>query len=514
VTTLVAFALATLVASCSERGSAVPGRKEQIADEVAGSAGTSAEDAVEPAAKPEAVPDAEPAEDRADDPGDREEPDEAEETPFGGLPAEGGTGWAQWRGPLATGVAPDADPPVEWGEDSNVRWKTPIPGRGHSSPVVWKDRVFLTTAVETDGKVAEETVRAVESATPGFHREKAHMPKKVLRFIAMALRRSDGSVLWRRTVCEEAPHGATHADGSWASGSPTTDGERVYAYFGSQGLYCLDMDGNPEWEKRLGRFDIKANFGEGTSPALYGGTLILSQDHEGDSFIVALDGKTGEEKWKKARDEGSSWSTPLVVEHDGRWQVVTSATTRIRSYDAASGALLWEAGGMTGNVIPCPVAGDGIVFCMSGFRGNALVAIRLASAQGDVTGKPEAVAWESRKDTPYVPSPLLYDGLLYYIKGNGGGLTCAVAATGDVHYGGQRLEDVGGVYSSPVGAAGRVYITGRNGLTLVVKHGPTFEVLARNKLDDSFTASAALVGRELYLRGYRSLYCIGGGEFE
>ncbi len=163
---------------------------------------------------------------------------------------------------------------------------------------------------------------------------------------------------------------------------------------------------------------------------------------------------------------------------------------------------------MTGNVIPCPVADKGIVFCMSGFRGSALMAIRLASAQGDVTGKPEAIAWECRKDTPYVPSPLLYDGLLYYLKGNKGVLTCAEAATGEVRYGGQRLEDVGGVYSSPVGAAGRVYVTGRKGFTLVMKSGPAFEVLARNKLDDRFTASAALVGRELDLRGHRSLYCI------
>lgn len=422
--------------------------------------------------------------------------------------------WPQWRGPLATGVTPDGDPPVEWGEDRNIRWKAPIPGRGHSSPIIWKDRVFLTTAIETDDKVAEETVRAVEAATPGFHRRKAHMPKKALQFVVMALKRSDGSVLWKRTVREEAPHAATHADGSWASGSPVTDGEHVYAYFGSHGLYCLDMEGNSKWEKRFGLFKMKANFGEGTSPALCGDTLILSQDEEGASFIVALDAKTGQEKWRKARDERTSWSTPLVLDHDGRRQVITSATKGIRSYDAASGALLWEAGGMTGNVVPCPVADEGIVLCMSGFRGSALVAIRLASAQGDITGKQEAIAWECRKHTPYVPSPLLYDGLLYYLKGNGGVLTCAEAATGEVHYGRQRLEGVGGVYSSPVGAAGRVYVTGRKGFTLVMKSGPAFEVLARNKLDDRFTASAALVGRELYLRGHGSLYCIADGASE
>ena len=517
VRTLMAFALATLVASCDKKGPSSPAEKELAPDEVVGGAETSVEDTVEPAAKPDAVPDVEPAEDRVhepDEPDEADEPDKPEETPSREPLAEASAHWPQWRGPLATGVAPDADPPLEWSEEKNVRWKAPIPGRGHSSPVVWNDRIFLTTAVETDRKVAEETVKAVEDATPGFHRKKAHMPKKVLRFVVMALRRDDGSVLWERTVCEEPPHEATHAEGSWASGSPITDGERLYVYFGSHGLYCLDVDGNPVWEKRFGRFTMKANFGEGTSPALCGDALILSQDHEGPSFIVALDKRTGEERWKKARDERTSWSTPLALEHDGRRQVITSATKRIRSYDAASGALLWEAGGMTGNVVPCPVVGDGIVFCMSGFRGNALVAIRLASAQGDVTGKPEAIVWECQKDIPYVPSPLLYDGLLYYLKRNGGVLTCVDAATGDVHYGRQRLEDVGVVYSSPVGAAGRVYVMGKNGLTFVVKHGPTLEVLARNKLDDSFTASAALAGRELYLRGYRSLYCIADGESE
>jgi outer membrane protein assembly factor BamB len=505
VTTLVAFAFAALAVSCSERGPSSPDRKEQAPGEVRGGVDTAVQDATEPAVDPVHQPDL---------PEEPDEPEESEKTPSETPPVRASTYWPQWRGPLATGVAPDADPPVEWSEEKNVRWKAPVPGRGHSSPVVWKDRVFLTTAVETDRKVAEETVKGVEEATPGFHREKAHMPRKVLRFVVMALRRGDGSLLWERTVCEEAPHQATHAEGSWASGSPSTDGEHVYVYFGSHGLYCLDVDGNPGWEKRLGRFNMKANFGEGTSPALCGDTLILSQDHEGESFIVALDKRTGEEKWKNARDERSSWSTPLVVEHDGRRQAVVSATNRIRGYDAASGALLWEIGGMTGNVIPCPVAGDGIVFCMSGFRGSALVAVRLASAEGDVTGEPEAVAWESRKDTSYAPSPLLYDGLLYYLKGNGGVLTCAEAATGDVHYGRQRLEDVGAVFSSPVGAAGRVYVTGKNGLTVVVKHGRTFEVLARNRLDDGFTASAAPVGRELYLRGYGSLYCIAGGESE
>jgi outer membrane protein assembly factor BamB len=416
--------------------------------------------------------------------------------------------WHQWRGPLATGVAPNANPPAEWAEGKNIRWKTPIPGRGHSSPVIWKDRIFLTTAVETQKDVDSAVLKTIEAETPSFHRDKAHMPKNVLQFVVMALKRSDGTVLWKRTVCEEAPHQATHADGSWASGSAFTDGERLYAYFGSFGLYALDLDGNLEWKKRFGLFEMKANFGEGTSPVLCGDTLILSQDHEGSSFIVALDRETGEEKWKVDRDEPTSWGTPLVVEHDGRKQVITSATKRIRSYDAASGSLLWELGGMTGNVIPCPVADNGIVYCMSGFRGDALVAVRLAEAKGDITGKAEAIAWSSGEDAPYTPSPLLYDGLLYYLKSNQGFLTCVDAATGKVHYGREKLEGIRVIYSSPVLAAGRVYLSGRGGLTFVVKHGPAFEVVARNKLNDSFTASPAIADGELYLRGHKSLYCI------
>jgi outer membrane protein assembly factor BamB len=268
------------------------------------------------------------------------------------------------------------------------------------------------------------------------------------------------------------------------------------------------MDGNPKWEKQFGFFKMKANFGEGTSPVLCGDLLILNQDQEGPSFIVALDRKTGEEKWKLARDEKTSWSAPLVVEFDGRKQIVTAATKRIRSYDATSGKLLWEAGGMTGNVIPSPVAEKGIVYCMSGFRGSALMAVRLAAAKGDVTSKPQAFAWSAKENTPYVPSPLLYNGLLYYSKGNAGALTCADATTGKVHYGSQKLQGIKTLYASPVKAADRVYITGRGGLTFVIKHGVEFKVLARNELEDRFTASAAVVDDELLLRGEKSLYCI------
>ena len=421
----------------------------------------------------------------------------------------GAADWPQWRGPLASGVAPDANPPVEWSETKNVRWKVPIPGRGQSSPIVCADRVFLTTAVETDKAADPEKVKAIEAATPGFHRRSARMPRKVVQFVVMALRRSDGRVLWQKTVREQVPHEATHADGSWASPSPVSDGKYLYAYFGSFGLYAMDMKGNAKWTKKFGPLDMKANFGEGASPVLCGDMLIVSQDHEGSSFIVALDKQTGNERWRVARDEITSWSTPLVVDRGGKRQVVVSATKRIRSYDAVSGKVLWETAGMTANAIPCPVLHEGLAICMSGFRGSSALAIRLDKAEGDIAAKPEAIAWSRGKDTPYVPSPLLLEGQLYFLKLNNGSLTCVDAATGKEHYVGQPLEGMRRIYASPVGAGGRLYITGRDGLTCVVKQGPQFEILARNKLDDKFAASAAISGGELFLRGYTKLYCIG-----
>jgi outer membrane protein assembly factor BamB len=423
------------------------------------------------------------------------------------LPA---TDWLQWRGPTATGeAAPDAKPPLSWSEDTNIRWKIAIPGRGRSTPIIWKDRIFITTAVQTDTPVDPEKVKAAMDATPEFARKGAHVPEKVLQFVVMALKRSDGSVLWRKTVCEQAPLAGTHADGSWASGSPITDGESLYAYFGSYGLYAMTLDGEKKWSKDLGTFKTKANFGEGVSPVLCGDLLIINQDFEGPSFIVALDRKTGEEKWRVKRDEATSWSTPLIIQHGGKQQIVVSATNRIRSYNPEDGAILWEIGGMTGNVVPCPITDGNLVFCMSGFRGNALFAIKLAAAGGELAGKPEAMAWSSKTNTSYVPSPVLSGGLLYYIKANEGFLTCADATTGQVNYA-AKLDGLQTVFASPIAAGGHLYVPGKNGLTLVLKLGPKFELIASNQLNDEIISSPAVVGNELFLRGDKNLYCITG----
>jgi outer membrane protein assembly factor BamB len=289
-----------------------------------------------------------------------------------------------------------------------------------------------------------------------------------------------------------------------------TDGERIYAHFGSRGLYAFDWQGHLEWQKDLGDMETRLGFGEGSSPALWGDTLVINWDHEGESFLVALDKRTGNELWRRSRDEVTSWATPIVVDQGGRPQVIVNATRRVRSYDLQSGESLWEVGGMTVNTIPSPVHGRGMVYATSGFRGNALLAIRLADARGDLTGT-DSVAWSYDRDTPYVPSPLLYENSLYMLKHNSGVLTQLDARTGEVRFGPLRLPGIEGVFASPVAAAGRVYIAGRNGTTLVIRHGPELEVLAENQLDEAFNASPAMVGDEIFLRGRRHLYCIGEG---
>lgn len=419
----------------------------------------------------------------------------------GGEAPDAGKQWARWRGPLGTGVAPSGDPPREWSEARNVRWKTAIPGKGHSTPIVWGDRIFLTTAVSYG-----ETLESTHEHSHGAHDNQAVLRRH--RFIVLAVDRRDGSILWQKTVRSDRPHESAHVSGSWASNSPVTDGERLYASFGSAGLYCLTLDGELLWEKDLGDLRIKHGHGEGSSPALHGDTLIVNWDHEEESFVVALDKLTGEQRWKVARDEGTTWSSPLIVEHDGKAQVIISATRRVRAYDLASGELIWECGGLSGNVVASPVAADGFVYVTNSYETREMIAIRLAGARGDITGT-EAVVWTRHRDTPYVPSPILYDGTLCFLKHYQALLTCVNAKSGESLFGPQRLAGLHNIYASPVGAAGRIYIVDLSGTTAVFRLGAEFELLARNRLEDSFSASPAIVGDELLLRGEKYLYCIG-----
>jgi outer membrane protein assembly factor BamB len=402
--------------------------------------------------------------------------------------APGDNFWPQWRGPASNGVSTTAQPPTEWSETKNVRWKIDIPGRGAGTPIAWGDRVYLSTAVPADPAAG---------------------PTGVHKFVVMAINRKDGKVAWQHTAREEAPHERAHQEfGTMASPSLATDGQSLIASFESRGIFAYDMNGKLLWQQDLGDKRMRNQFGEGTSPALYKDRIFVVWDHQGESFIAALDRQSGKELWKVARQEIDSWATPLVVEAPGGAQVITGAMNKVRSYDAATGRLVWETGGLTMNPIPSPVTGDGLVILMSGFRGNSLKAIRYADAKGDITGTP-AVVWTLDRDTPYVPSPLLYDGTLYFLKGNTAILSAYDAKTGKPHYQASRIEGLTAqVFASPVGAAGRVYVVGQDGTAVVLKHGPALEVIATNKLDDKFDASPALVDTELYLRGYKKLYCI------
>ena len=409
--------------------------------------------------------------------------------------------WSQWRGPLANGVAPLANPPVEWSEKKNVRWKVALPGKGHSSPIVFGDRVYVmaATPVGAEQKPVHDSAPGVHDSVPVTHQH---------QYIVMALDRKDGRVLWKKVVREEWPHEGGHETGSPASNSPITDGQLIYAFFGSRGLYCLDTNGAVKWQADLGKMQTLHAHGEGSSPVLHGDTLIVNWDHEGNSFLYAFDKRTGQQRWKVARDEKTSWSTPLVVEVEGKPQIVVSATKRVRGYDLATGALLWECAGLTDNVVSSPVYWRGILIAGNSYYSQAMVAIRLAGAKGDLTATTNLV-WKINRLTPYVSSPLLYDDTLYHIRHNQNIVVRLDPATGEFRGEPLRLDGIRDfIFSSPVGAAGRIYITARDGTTVVLRHDKENAALAVNHLDDSFSASAALVGQDLYLRGEKFLYCL------
>jgi outer membrane protein assembly factor BamB len=409
--------------------------------------------------------------------------------------------WPQWRGPLATGAAPHADPPLVWDSDgTNIRWKTPIPGRGHSTPIVWGDRIFLTAAVPYGDALPPRpsTAPGNHDNLPVTHRHK---------FVALAVNRADGSIVWQQTLREALPQEQGHRTASLASSSPVTDGERLYVLFGSFGLYCLDLNGKLIWKADFGPMQSLHGHGEGSSPALHGNTLIVNWDHEGQSFVVALDKRTGRELWKVARKEVTSWATPIIVEHAGKPQVIVSGTSRIRGYDLASGKVLWECGGLSANIVASPVAGDGMVFAGSSYDKRALLAIRLDGASGDITDS-DRIAWSRLRGTPYVPSPLLYDGMLYFLTHYQGILSRVDGKTGEDRPGAIRLDGIGNVYASPVAAAGRIYITDLSGATAVLAHSDIPRPLALNRLHEPVSASPALAGRDLLLRGEKFLYCL------
>ena len=450
--------------------------------------------------------------------------------------------WGQWRGPLATGVAPNGNPPTEWSETKNVKWKVPLVGEGQATPIVWDNLVFIQSAVpvakkEAALKLAPQFAGLPQTPPGGGDQPPRRQPGEPggalggpgrpggpgggrrggggggggaptspFQFTMTALDRATGQAVWKKMLREELPHEGHHPTGSFASGSPVTDGETLFAYFGSRGLYALDLKGNVKWQKDFGKYRSANSFGEGSSPALHGNTLVVNWDHEGEDFVAAFDKTTGKELWKQPRNERTTWDTPLILQHEGVTQVIVSASGKVRSYELSSGKELWSAGPLGGNVIPCPVAGHGLVFAMSGYTSPSLLAIKLGRT-GDLSGT-DAIAWSRNRDTPYVPSPLLYGDLLYFTKGTEPTLSIFNAKSGTPLVEAQRMEGVKGLYASPVGASGRIYLVGRDGNAVVLKQGDKVEVLATNKLNDAFDASPAIAGSQMFLRGKQSLYCI------
>ncbi|MCB1041594.1 MAG: PQQ-binding-like beta-propeller repeat protein [Acidobacteria bacterium] len=392
--------------------------------------------------------------------------------------------WHQWRGPNATGAVEKSGFPTVFSESGGVAWKTPLPGFGLSTPVVANGTAFLTSAV------------IVEDQQP--------LPE--VAFLVMGVRLTDGEVVWQREVNKTVPAEGTHKDASWASPSAVTNGSVVVASFGSQGIYTLDLSGQILWSTDLGDMQTRRGFGEGSSPVIANDLVIINWDHEGDSFIAALGLKDGKLRWKKSRDEVTSWSTPLWVNHAGTDQVIVSATGSTRGYRLDDGEVIWSLPGMTLNTIPSPIFADGMVYLMSGFRGNALQAFELKKAQGDMTES--LLTWSKDRDTPYVPSAVLHRGLLYYLKHNTAVLTCVDAKNGELAYGPQRVEGLSNVYASLVASDDRVLVVGRDGKIAVLAHGKEMEIKSLNQLDDRFDASPAISGDTLLLRGHKNLYAI------
>lgn len=406
--------------------------------------------------------------------------------------------WGSWRGPLSNGSAPNGAPPIEFGERENLLFKVELPGRGLSTPVIWGDRLFVTSAVPF-GEALEHH---------GDHDHGAHDnvdPTRAMRFVALAYNRHDGRLLWSKTLHSGQPHEATHTTGSWASASAVTDGQRLIVSFGSQGLYGLTLDGKLLWERQLGQMRVRHAHGEGSSPALHNGIVVVNWDHEGDSFIAAFRAKNGKELWRLPRDEMTSWSSPLVVEHDGEQQVVVAATGRTRAYRLKDGKLIWHVGGLSRNVVATPVAHQGVVIIANSYDYRAMLAIQLEGASGDLDDG-DQILWRRERDTPYVPSAAIHGGVLFYLKHLSGLLTAVDPISGERWFGPQRLGAARQVFASPVAAAGRLYVPSRDGAVAVVAAAKSFELLTVNSLDDSFSASPAIVGDTIYLRGERWLY--------
>jgi len=530
------------------------------------------------------------------------------------LTAVAGDDWPQFRGPNGSASSTGTQAPDKWGVDKNIAWKAKLPGYGWSSPIVWGDRVFLTTAVsdkqrkpapgfggpgefgggrpgggrpgggrpggggpggmfpgfappgeimpgslqgmlhltddqkkqldelqkEADAKLAEilndEQKKQIkdmrDNARRGGFGGMQKPPDAVYKLEVYCLDRASGKVLWKQVAFEGKPHIPTQASNTYATETPITDGERVYAYFGMHGVYCYDRDGKLLWYKNLGSYPTAMGHGTGSSPALADGRLFIQCDNEQKSFLVALDAKTGAELWRVDRQERTSYSTPFVWKNKVRTEVVCVGSPRVRSYDPETGKQLWELGGMTGQAKASPAASEELLYVGSGggfggggggrggpggaggFGSNGnrpLIAVK-AGASGDITLKNgtasnDGIAWRQPKAGPQTASPLLYKGYLYILDEHGGYLSCCDAKTGEQAYK-ERLPGARGFTSSPCAADDKVFCLDDGGTTYIVQAGSAFKLQGKNTLDEMCWSSPAVAGHALFLRSVDHLFCI------
>ena len=417
--------------------------------------------------------------------------------------------WPGWRGD-GRGISSEKDLPLKWSEQENVKWKTKIPGAGHSSPIVWGNCVFITTAVAEDPNV--ESFRG--GVYMGGNRAKPDKSSYMYRVICLDTEK--GNIQWSKTVIQQDPKTRRHTKNTYASETPVTDGKYVFASFGSAGLYCVDFDGDVVWQLDIGLMRGRQGWGTASSPVLFQNKVIVNCDSHDDSYIAAFEKTTGKQVWRTERNEGPSWGSPFLFETAGRTTVVTNATKRMRGYDAETGELLWECAGGSMISVPSPVSTQDLVFLSSGhsisFSRQPIIAVR-SGASGNITparGKTrsQGVVWSRKRGGPYVTSPIAVDDYLY-VPLDRGTLTCYEAQTGKVIYDKQELGTRKTITASPVAADGKIYIQTENGECYVVKQGPKFEILAVNRLDEVFCASPAVSGGKLFLRGRKHLYSIG-----
>jgi len=403
--------------------------------------------------------------------------------PAGSPPAQ----WPAWRGPDGSGVVTEGNPPLHWSETENIKWKTDLPGEGQSTPIIWGDKIFLQAA-EALGEAAEGE----------------DFP--VYRFSVLCLNRQTGEILWKTTVREERPHEGHHKMTTYAPFSPVTDGERLWAGFGSRGLFCLSFDGEILWEASIIEMRKQGKFGEGGSPVLAGDSIIVLADQEGPSKLYAFDKNTGAIRWEVDRDTKSSWGTPAVVTVGDHTEIITTAPEIAHGYNAANGELIWTCGGLTSCAAPSPVVSNGVAYVTTGYKGDALLAIALGQT-GDLTGT-DAVRWKGDQTGSEVATPLIYEDRLYIFRHMGNELSCYNATTGAAYYEHASIPGMKNVFASPLAVGKHIYINGREGATVIIISADQFEIVTTNTLDTTLDASPVVIGDELYLRGNNRMYCI------